>query len=135
MPVPSAAMKAGQPSVTVAAPSSVFATSVSSASAASPASASALSASAAFRIGEEANSSDSDDGVRGWDDMPIARSLMESGKRYIAERIIDETYSDDGREFLVKWKGYSEAEATWESDDHIQRTAEHLVKHWDTYGS
>ena len=38
----------------------------------------------------------------------------EGGERYEIERIVDKRYRNDRVEYLIKWRGYSDSQNTWE---------------------
>lgn len=43
-----------------------------------------------------------------------------SNKEYEVSRIIDVHFKNNGkREFLVRWKGYSAKDDTWEPEEHL----------------
>ena len=48
------------------------------------------------------------------------RPAMEGDHEYVVERILDKRVASDGRvEYLIRWKGYSDAWDTWEPRDNM----------------
>jgi hypothetical protein len=51
----------------------------------------------------------------------MSRKQIEEKGEYVPEAIVDDRVAADGsRELLIKWKGYSEDENTWEPADHFE---------------
>jgi transposase InsO family protein len=55
---------------------------------------------------------------------------IDGGEEYLVERIDGERLNSVGtKEYLVKWKGYSDLERTWEPPDHLDHAAE-ILREW-----
>ncbi|CAL8138028.1 unnamed protein product [Orchesella dallaii] len=50
-------------------------------------------------------------------------------EEYEVEKVIDMRKRKGGREFLIKWKGYSKAKATWEPEDNL--SCDDLIKEFE----
>ena len=69
---------------------------------------------------DSGDSSDSDGGDSDDDDEINIEELLEKDEDvYEVEKLLDVRQAAGGREFRVKWKGYSAKEATWEVEENI----------------
>ena len=56
----------------------------------------------------------------------------ESDDIYEVEEILDQRQLTSGIQYLVKWKGYTEDDNTWEPDHHVRDTAPEALKEFMT---
>ena len=60
------------------------------------------------------------------DDPPAPADLVEEEKEYEVEAILDSRKKGQYIEYLVKWKGYSDAENSWEPHGNVRHAEEEV---------
>jgi hypothetical protein len=63
---------------------------------------------------------------------PLQKTIhfqMEEDNEFEVETIIAHRDADNGREYIVKWKGYPDSDDTWEPDTNLQNCQQLLQKY------
>jgi hypothetical protein len=59
--------------------------------------------------------------------------VIDGTDEYEVEEILNERKASRGMQYLVKWKGYPQSEATWEPRGQLAKHALDVVKDWEEH--
>ena len=71
--------------------------------------------------------------VQGPQKAPKGRVIFsDEPEQFVIEKILDDRMKNNKKEYLIKWKGYSKKEATWEPSAKINKSAPVLVREYNS---